>query len=364
MKPSTHTLLAAILLCAATVGYTYHMPEFLRFFAGQNDFLPRYTHGRLVGSADVYGIETGYREQERATGVHIVGAYHDRFPWQALVFSSFSWLPYTAAYWLWITMNLACFAIVVRYWLLPRDCVLWGVVFFPVAASLIVAQDSLMLAACMVGVLRLAERGKDVPAGLLLALCTAKPHLFLLLPLALVFRRRWKLFASAAGGTAALLAISTVVAGRGWLSQMLGVAGLLARDLGGDVQRRPTVFQFGVNPATLAAAAVLAALVAAVIWRTRDFPAAVGIAMIGSILLAPHTSVYDLPLLLVALPALPLGVYGNWLRILLWTPLPYWALLRDRPWSTVLPLLLVAVIGLAWWRQREVTANGPCTPTN
>jgi len=58
-----------------------------------------------------------------------------------------------------------------------------------------------MAAACMAGVLLLSNRGRDVPAGLLLALCTAKPHLFLLLPVALVARRRWRLLASASAGT-------------------------------------------------------------------------------------------------------------------------------------------------------------------
>jgi hypothetical protein len=356
MRPSTHTMIATLLLCAATIAYTRHMPEFGRFFAGHNDFLPRYTQGRMVGTGPMYDIEAGYLEQDRTVGFHIAGAYHDRLPWQALLFAPLSRLPYLAAYWLWIATNLACFAVVIRFWLLPRDYVLWGAVFFPVAASIIVGQDSLMTAACLTGVLLLANRGRDVAAGLLLALCTTKPHLFLLVPVALVAQRRWRLLVSAAAGTLGLLAISTAVAGLGWPSQLIAIVKVLGQDAGLDVPLRPSVFQLGVNSATIAAAVLLAIALCAAIWRARTLEAGVAAAILGSILIAPHTSVYDLPLLLIALPALPLGRYSRWLRIVLLTPLPYWGLLRGSPSNAALPLLLLAVVAASAWQWDQPAA--------
>ena len=317
----------------------------------------RYTQGRMAGSSLMYDIEAGYRQQDRTVGFHIVSAYHDRFPWQALLIAQLSRLPYLPAYWLWIGLNLACFAAVTRFWLLPRDYVLWGSVFFPVAASIIVGQDSLMTAACMAGALLLANRGRDVAAGLLLALCTTKPHLFLLVPVALVAQRRWRLTVSAIAGTLGLLAISTAVAGLAWPSQLMAIVKLLGQDAGLGVPLRPSVFQLGVSSATITVAAFLAIALCAAIWQARTLERGIAAAMVGSILIAPHASVYDLPLLLIALPALPLGRHSQWVRIALLTPLPYWGLLRGSPWNAALPLLLLAVVAASVWQRNQPTAS-------
>lgn len=351
MKPRTHTLIAVLIFSAATVAYTHHTPEFSRFFAGHNDFLPRYTQGRLAGTDRMYDVEAGFREQERIAGFHIAYAYHDRFPWQNLLFAPLSRLPYRAAYWLWVGLNLACFAALVRFWLLPRDSNLWGTVYFPAAASLIVGQDALMIAACLMAALLLSHRRRDFAAGLVLALCTAKPHLFLFVPVALAAHRRWRLIAGACLGTAALLAVSTVLAGPGWPVGLLKFMNMLSVDPGPGFMLRPSVFQFGLNPATISAAACLAVLICLAVPRIRSLEGAVGVAVLGGFLVALHTYVYDLPLLLVALPALPLDGRPNWLRIALWTPLPYWALLNGFPYNIAMPLLLAATIAAAAWQE-------------
>ncbi len=311
----------------------------------------------MAGTGQMYDIEAGHREQDRTVGFHVAGRYHDRFPWQALLLAPLSRLPYLPAYWLWIGTNLACFAAVIRFWLLPRDYVLWGTVFLPVAASIIVGQDSLMTLRAWQGFLLLASRGRDVAAGLLLALCTTKPHLFLLVPVALLAQRRWRLLVSAVIGTLGLLVISTAVAGLDWTSQWITIVKLLGQDSGLDVPLRPSLFQLGVNGATITAAALLAIALGAAIWRARTLERGIAAAILGSILIAPHTSVYDLPLLLIALPVLPLGRYSRWLRILLLTPLPYWGLLRGSPWNAALPLLLLAVVAASAWQRDQPVAS-------
>src|ERR1035437_1218365 len=212
----THAALATLLLCIASVGYTHHMPEFGRFLDGTNEFLPHYTQARMVGTGQMYDVEAGYQEQDRTVGFHIVGAYHDRFPWQALLMAPLGWLPYSWAYWIWIGLNLAAFAALVWVWLLPRDYVLWGAAFLPVAACLMVGQDTILLALCLAGVLRLAETRRDLAAGLLLALCAAKPHLFLLVPLALIAHRRWRMVTGAVGATVGLFILGTAATSLDW----------------------------------------------------------------------------------------------------------------------------------------------------
>lgn len=345
---AVHAVLATLLLCVATVGYTYRT-EFARFLAGINDFLPRYTQARMVGTQQMYSIEAGYREQERVLGFHIDGAYHDRFPWQALLMAPLGWLPYLWAYGIWIGLNLAAFAGLVWVWLLPRDYVLWGAVFLPVAACLIMGQDTILLALCLASALRLAATRRDLAAGLLLALCTAKPHLFLLVPLAVIAHRRWRMVSGAALGTLGLLIVGTAAAGWDWPVRWWTVAKTVGSNSLANMATRPSVFQFGMQQWTIGLAFALAVVFGFLIWRSRNLETSVALAVIGSILVAPHSAIYDLPLLLVALPALPMACYGRWLRIALFTPVPYWALLNGAPWSAMAPLLLLAAAIVSAW---------------
>lgn len=347
----THAAIATVLLCMATVAYMVHMAEFGRFFAGTYDFLPRYTQARMVGSPKMYDIEAGYREQDRVVGLHEAGVYHDRLPWQALLMAPLGWLPYLWAYWIWIALDLVCFAALTCLWLLPRNCVLWGATFLPVAICVIMGQDTILIALCLAGVFRLADKRRDLAAGLLLALCSAKPHLFVLVPLALIAHRRWRMVRGAALGTLGLLAVGTAAAGWDWPVRLWAILKTLSRDsdLGHDVARRPSLFQFGMNEWTIGLAFVLAVGFGYLIWRTRSLEAGVGTAVLGSLLIAPHTAIYDLPILLLALPTLPLRSYGHWLRIALFTPIPYCMLQNGAPWSAVLPVMLLAVVVASAW---------------
>jgi hypothetical protein len=328
-----------------TVAYTHHMPDLARFRSGIDDFLLRYTEARMVGTDHMYDIEA----EERVVGTHLVAAFPDRLPWQALLMAPLARLPYRWAHWFWVGLNLAGFAALVLVWLLPRHLVLWGAMFFPVAASIIQGQDGILLALALAGVLRLAASRRDTAAGLLLALCTAKPHLFLLVPLALIAHRRWRVVSSAALGTAGLLILGTAAAGRDWPVRLWSVIKAMKGAVGVYVMPPPNLFQFGINPVTIACAVALAAAFGIMVWRIRSLEVGVAAAVVASFLIAPHTAIYDLPLLLVALPILPLTSFASWIRYALLTPLPYLAALHGMPWSFVLPLMLLAVMLCGWF---------------
>jgi hypothetical protein len=348
-----HATMATLVLCIAIVGYTHQMPEFGRFFAGLNDFLPRYTQARMVGTDEMYSIDAGYKEQETATGMHIVGAYHDRLPWQALLMAPVARLPYLWAYWIWIALHFAAFAVFVVVWLRPRDCVLWGATFLPLAASLIVGQDALLIALGLAGVLGLAARRHDFAAGLLLALCAVKPHLLLLVPVALLAHRRWGIVRGAVIGSVALLIGGAWAAGLDWPLRLLAIMKTLGVESGDDIQRRPSLFQFGMHDWTVALALLVGVVFGYLVWRSRNLEVGIAVAVVGGILIAPHTAIYDLPLLLIALPSLPLPSHVRWLRILLFTPFPYWALLNGAPWNAVVPVMLLVTVGISVWRSKH-----------
>jgi Glycosyltransferase family 87 len=354
MKTATRAgqaALATLFLCAATVAYTHHMPDFARFRAGIDDFLLRYAEARAVGTGHMYDIEAGYREQDRVVGTHIIGAFPDRLPWQALLMAPLARLPYRWAHWFWVGLDLAAFAALVLVWLLPHDLVLWGATFFPVAASIIQGQDGILLALALAGVLRLAASRRDTAAGLLLALCTAKPHLFLLVPLALIAHRRWRIVSSAALGTVGLLILGTAAAGRDWPERLWSIIKAATGPAKVYAMPPPNLFQFGVSAVTIACAVALAAAFGIMVWRIRSLDMGVAAAVVASFLISPHTAIYDLPLLLVAFPLLPLPSFAGWIRYTLLTPLPYWAVLWGMPWSFALPLMLLAVTLCAWFAQ-------------
>jgi hypothetical protein len=208
-----------------------------------------------------------------------------------------------------------------------------------------------MLTFCLAAALCCAERRRDVAAGLLIALCTAKPHLFLLLPVALIAHRRWTIVKAAVAGTLGLLGIGTLAAGLDWPFRLWAVLRTLSRDSdpGHALTLIPSLFQFGMNPWTITAAVALASAIGVLIWRSRTLEAGVALAVIGGVLTAPHTSIYDLPLLLVALPVLTLSRSAGWIRILVLLPLPYWALLKGTPWNTILPALLLVLVAASSW---------------
>jgi hypothetical protein len=118
----------------------------------------------------------------------------------------------------------------------------------------------------------------------------------------------------------------------------------------------PNLFQFGINAVTIACALALVAVFGIIIWRTRSLEAGVAAAVVGSFLIAPHTATYDLPLLLVALPALRLASFAKWIRYALLTPVPYWAALRGAPWSAALPLMLLGTLCVYFERDHERSA--------
>jgi hypothetical protein len=174
------------------------------------------------------------------------------------------------------------------------------------AACLASGQSGFLLAALLVGGLRLAGP-RPALAGLLFGLLTYKPQFGLLVPLALVAAGRWRCIAAACVTTAGLVALDTVVLGRGiwaaWWRSLPGYMAVFDRDTAAN-RTIPTVLgnvqALGVPHGVAQAVQVLAALAAAAAvwaaWR-RPGPFAVPALLAATCLATPHAFLYDLPLL-------------------------------------------------------------------
>ncbi|HKR98624.1 MAG TPA: glycosyltransferase family 87 protein, partial [Candidatus Dormibacteraeota bacterium] len=205
---------------------------------------------------------------------------------------------------------------------------------YPAFQALIEGQWSFVLLLAALAALAAARRGRDVPAGLALAVLWLKPPLLLLMLLWLLIARRWRMAGSAVAGALVLTVValpwtgasSTIdyfsflggvgashVTGAGavgatqWEGGLLGMEGLLGVAATVAGQQHPVAVDVltGVLSVLLVAVFVVAA------WpRLRRGAPSIGdgiAALCLGLVLDPHLYAQDCVLLIVALPLLLRG---------------------------------------------------------
>jgi Glycosyltransferase family 87 len=167
------------------------------------------------------------------------------------------------------------------------------------------------------------EEKKPLFAGLALAMCIAKFHLFLLFPLLLFRYRRWKVIQGALIGFCGLMLLSFIAGGWNWPLQYLKVIAMPEVSPG----RNLMLNIHGLLPPSfeLPAVIVVVLLTTFVVWKL-DYTAGVAGVLLGSLLCSYHAYIMDG---VVLLPALFLIIERNrphWLShvaAILITPLPW-----------------------------------------
>ena len=290
---------AACLLGLAFTGSTIWRAGSDRIRKGTDDFLALYAGARLVGTPELYHPPSIYREEIRAAGMAGDTLVCTRMPWVPLLLWPLGQLPYQAAHAVWLALRIA--AVIAFIWIWPHNpkwivavAVSW---FLPVMAALGTGQDVIWVLFCL-GVWQRLEPKRPFLSGMVLALCAAKFHLFLLLPVYLIANRRWRVIGGASTGVLLLLALSFAANGRMWpldywrllsnpvvmLGQMYSLHGMLSLSWAQEL--------------ALSMAVALAATWG--IWRLG--PAnGLAIALSGSLLLSYHAFLMDCVVLLPAL---------------------------------------------------------------
>ena len=335
-------------------------------YARQHDFLSFYTGSTLVREGrlpELYDFNVqSARERELVPGLAYVAPYI-RPPFYAFLLAPLSLLSLNAAFVLWlaaqITGLLLCWI-----WAWRRfgpDSLIFCSLFLPAAYGIAHGQDCVFVMLLVLGAFLSMERGRDFMAGALLALTLIKFHLLLVLPIALLLRKRWRML----GGYVAIAAIEVLAS-----ILLVGLEGvrqyatlLTRRDLETlspspemMINLRALATNLGVNgmwiEGLLIAAALgiagFAALRAKEDWRW--FWAAV----VASLLIAPHAYEYDAAMLLPpALMAVSTSL-GRFQRIaagIVLMPVPYLLTLFHRPFAAAPALVLATfLIALAWTR--------------
>jgi hypothetical protein len=130
----------------------------------------------------------------------------------ALLFRPLRWFGYWHAYWIWVAVGFLAYCVSVvllrRRFQLPMTLIPALALFYPPMFGLITGQDSnVYLLVLLVGFLSL-QSGRDWLAGALLALCTYKFNLVLLMPVLFAFQRKWKTLAAFCGLSSGLALLS------------------------------------------------------------------------------------------------------------------------------------------------------------
>jgi hypothetical protein len=271
---------------------------------GLNDFPAFYLSPRLLGTGHLYDQAAFLAEQARSLGRTNANIQFIRLPYTAVMLAPLSDLPYAVAYAVWQMLSIAALAVFVWLWPARHPLALVVVCWFPpVAANLANAQDVAYILLLVAIAAALVQRGRDVGAGLMLALCAAKVHLCLFLPVLIVARRMWRLGAGLVAGWAVLLAVSFVAAGRGWpVAWLQAIRSPLVSPNIGKSSLLAFVAEAVHGPALWVIAGVLILLVGAAVYKLaqrNSFVFGLGAALAGGLIVAFHVYLQDY---LLALP--------------------------------------------------------------
>ena len=356
--PIETLLLAAVLIAAWVL-----LGLLVRTAALHHDFLNIYTGASLARDGRFPQLHSEAaqlaRERELVPETPILVPFV-RPAFYAALLAPLALFDYRTAFTVWTLLQWAllggCF-----WWAWRRfgpDSLLWGALSLPAALGIAHGQDGPVLLAIAIGGYALAERGREMMAGLVWSLALMKFNLVLGLPVAMLAARRWRMFGGFTSGGALLGLISLALGGltdaRSYVTMLTDKQ--LERlapspELMINVQAIALNIGLPEIPFALAAGAVVVGLFVAVLhnaplWRWFSS------ALIAGMILAPHTYGYDATILLLALWLILFESHDVRVRIaaaLFATPLVPLAALAGPPWAaTPAVVLLFLLAALSW----------------
>jgi hypothetical protein len=274
--------------------------DFINYFSGGYLAL----HQRV---ADIYHWPTYHAFQGELVGAAVSPNYNYSYPPVALVLTlPFAVLPYLPALGVWLIGGWYAFYRALR--LATPNALLLALAAPAVFVNTYCGQNGVWTAALLGGGLSLLERRPFI-AGVLFGLQAYKPHLALMVPVALLAGRQWKAMFAAAATVGLLALASLALAGiDGWRA-FLDVMPLLRKvtleDADAVWHRNVSIFmmvsRLGASLATAYAAQMLAAVLAAALvayawFKDAPAPARNAAVMIGVLLATPYLQDYDLVL--------------------------------------------------------------------
>lgn len=273
--------------------------DFINFWSGP--FLALHQRAN-----EIYDFAAFHVFEQSVVGGNL-DAYHYSYPPMLLVLTApLALVPYVPALGLWIFTGWFAFYRVLRLAMPEGRTLLLALATPAVFVNAVGGQNGTWTAALFGGGLGLLDR-RPILAGGLLGLLIYKPHLGILIPIALVAGRRWQACAAAAVTAAGLVAVSAVWLGPEIFAEHLRQIAMLRHfvleDGTGVWHRMLSVFvaarRLGADVATAylvqAVAGAIAALAVAAVWfRDASFGVRNAVLILGTCLATPYLQDYDL----------------------------------------------------------------------
>ena len=334
-----------------------------------HDFLNLYTGATLARDGAFAGMHAPevqlQREREYAPQLPELVPFV-RPPFYALLLAPLGWLPFGAAFWVWLGVQASVLA-GIWLWAFRRwgsDAMIFGSMYLPTALGIAHGQDCVLILLIVLGAYDLARREQNFLSGVVLGAGLIKFHLFLLWPVMLLIQRRWRMLAGACAAVTAEVLISLLLAGPS------GIAKYVALLRMSDLRHLNPAPELMVNARSIAlnlradnvivnGLLTLAAVILTVVacWRAPLWRA-VAAASAGSLLVAPHVYGYDAGLLLAGLWLAMFESHTRSPRItatILLTPIPMLLSLAGSPWAAATPLALFAFLASLAWMSRSAS---------
>lgn len=243
-----------------------------------------------------------------------------------LVVTPLALLPYLAAYFLWVGVTFAAYAWVIRK-MAPQPQTMLLLVAFPGAFLNLMHGQNGFITGALLGAALMAIERRPVLAGILIGLMSYKPHLGILLPLALLSGRHWHAFAAAALTTLLFAGLSALVLGvEPWIAfwNNLPLARAVFEDGLIRWSKLPSLYAAlrltGAGVVTAYALhTMLALLVAAAVvriwWLKPSVALRASVLVTGTLLVTPYLFDYDYAILAIPIALLAMdGYVRGWLK--------------------------------------------------
>lgn len=298
-------------LIAGTHSLIVPLPE-----PASTDFVSFYAAGTLADAGTpqlAYDQLTHYAAEVRATAAGVEYRFFYYPPPFLLLCAALARLPYLAAFVLFEAATLALCLLVLRAILRERGPgIVAPLLAFPAVFWTLGLGQNAFLTAALLGAGTLWIDRRPVVAGLAFGALCYKPHLGLLVPVALLAGRHWRALGAGLASAAVLCMLSLVVFGwetwRGFFAVAAGShasyeSGRIA--LGGMVSPFAAALLLGASPTVAYSAQIAvtltAALLVGVVWRRGGaLPTRAAVLAAATLVAVPVILIYDLMLAAVA----------------------------------------------------------------
>jgi len=246
-------------------------------------------------------------------------------------------LPYIGAWVGWMLVTGAGYVAVAKHTFADRLTLPLTLAFPATIQNFVQGQNGFLSAFFFGGGLLIISK-RPLVGGIVLGAMSYKPHLAVLLPIALIACRLWMAFAGFLLGVLGLVTVSTIFFGSDtWLVyfQNIMFAGQVLQTGGAPLFKAPTTFALvsllgaDLTTARIAQSVVSVASLVVVVWlwsrRAASFSLKAAGLVIGSLLFTPSCYDYDLVLVAIAIAWLALHMRGNghnsyedWALVIAW----------------------------------------------